>query len=66
MKTKISRREFNLTIAAGTLGLMAGCSIKNKFDIIIKNGLIIDGSGAPGYKNDIGIVGNKIIAIDDL
>ncbi len=66
MKTKISRREFNLTIAAGTLGLIAGCSINNKFDIIIKNGLIIDGSGAPAYKKDIGLIGNKIIAIDDL
>jgi N-acyl-D-amino-acid deacylase len=66
MKEKISRREFSLTIAAGTLGIMAGCSIKNRFNILIKNGLIIDGSGAPAYKKDIGIVGNKIIAIDDL
>jgi len=66
MKTKISRREFNLTLAAGTLGLMTGCSINNRFDIIIKNGLIIDGSGGPAYKKDIGITGDKIIAIDDL
>ena len=66
MKAKISRREFNVTIAAGTLGLLAGCSINNKFDIIIKNGLIIDGSGAGGYKKDIGLIGNKIVAIDDL
>jgi len=66
MKTKISRREFNLTLAAGTLGLMAGCSINNKFDIVIKNGLIIDGSGGPAYKKDIGIIGNTIAAIDDL
>ena len=66
MKTKISRREFNLTLAAGTLGLMAGCSINNKFDIIIRNGLIIDGSGTPGYKKDVGIIGDKIAAINDL
>ena len=66
MKAKISRREFNLTIAAGTLGLITGCSINNKFDIIIKNGLIIDGSGAPAYQKDIGLIGDKIIAIDDL
>ncbi|MCK5465844.1 MAG: D-aminoacylase [Bacteroidales bacterium] len=66
MNTKISRREFNLTLAAGTLGLMAGCSINNKFDIVIKNGLIIDGSGGPAYKKDIGIIGNTIVAIDDL
>ena len=66
MKAKISRREFNVTLAAGTLGLMAGCSINNKFDIIIRNGLIIDGSGTGGYKKDIGIAGDKIVAIDDL
>ena len=66
MKANISRREFNLTIAAGTLGLLTGCSINNKFDIIIKNGLIIDGSGTPAFKKDIGIIGNNIAAIDDL
>ncbi len=66
MKTKISRREFNITLAAGTLGLMAGCSINNKFDIIIRNGLVIDGSGTPGYKKDVGIIGDKIAAINDL
>jgi len=66
MNTKISRREFNLTLAAGTLGLMTGCSINSKFDIVIKNGLIIDGSGGPAYKKDIGIIGNTIVAIDDL
>jgi N-acyl-D-amino-acid deacylase len=66
MKTNISRREFNLTIAAGTLGLITGCSLINRFDIIIKNGLIIDGSGAQAFKKDIGIIGNKIAAIDDL
>jgi N-acyl-D-amino-acid deacylase len=66
MKAKISRREFNVTLAAGTLGLMAGCSIRNKFDIIIQNGLIIDGSGSLAYQKDIGIIGDKISAIDDL
>ena len=66
MKTNISRREFNLTIAAGTLGLITGCSLINRFDIIIKNGMIIDGSGAQAFKKDIGIIGNKITAIDDL
>ena len=66
MKTKISRREFNLTVAAGTLGLITGCSIKNRFDIIIKNGLILDGSGTRAFRKDIGLIGNKIVAVDDL
>ncbi|MEN8227029.1 MAG: D-aminoacylase [Bacteroidota bacterium] len=66
MKTKISRREFSLTVAAGTLGLITGCSTTNRFDILIKNGLIIDGSGTQALKKDIGIIGNRIVAIDDL
>ena len=66
MKIKISRREFNKTIAAGTLGLLAGCRFNNRFSIIIKNGKIIDGSGTQAFEKDIGIIGNKIAAIDDL
>ncbi len=33
------------------------------FDILIKNGIIIDGTGKPRYKNDIGIIGDTIVDI---
>lgn len=33
------------------------------YDIIIKNGIIVDGTGAPGYCGDIGICDEKITAI---
>lgn len=36
------------------------------FDIIIKNGTIIDGSGEPMYKADVGIRENKIAKIGEL
>lgn len=36
------------------------------YDIIIKNGTIIDGSGGPMYRADIGIKGDKISRIGDL
>jgi len=36
------------------------------FDLIIANGSVIDGTGAPGIKSDVGIVGERIEAIDDL
>jgi N-acyl-D-amino-acid deacylase len=36
------------------------------FDILIKNGDIIDGTGSPRFKGDIGIIKNKIAAIGDL
>jgi len=33
------------------------------FDLLIKNALIIDGSGSKGYKGEIGISGDKISAV---
>ncbi|MFX1539042.1 MAG: amidohydrolase family protein [Promethearchaeota archaeon] len=33
------------------------------FDVLIKNGKIIDGSGNPGFKGDIGIANGKIVKI---
>lgn len=39
---------------------------KRKPDIIIKNGTIIDGTGAPAYYADIAIMGDKIDYIGDL
>ena len=34
------------------------------FDLIIKNGTVIDGTGVPGKNVDIGIKGDKIILMD--
>ncbi|WP_169702760.1 amidohydrolase family protein [Candidatus Kuenenia stuttgartensis] len=34
-------------------------------DLIIEKGLLIDGTGMPGKKMDVGIKGNKIEVIDD-
>lgn len=36
------------------------------FDLTITGGTVVDGSGAPGYRADIGIVGETIEAIGDL
>lgn len=36
------------------------------FDVLILNGTIIDGSGRPAYKADVGIVGDRIAAIGQL
>src|ERR1700752_5132219 len=36
------------------------------FDIIIKNGKIIDGAGNPWFYGDVGIIKNKIVSIGDL
>lgn len=36
------------------------------FDVLIRNGLIYDGSGQPAQKGDVGIRGNKIVAVGKL
>ncbi|WP_462264739.1 N-acyl-D-amino-acid deacylase family protein [Mucilaginibacter sp.] len=37
-----------------------------KYDVLLKNGKIIDGTGNPWFYGDIGITGNKIAAIGNL
>jgi N-acyl-D-amino-acid deacylase len=36
------------------------------FDILIHNGKIIDGSGSPAFKGDVGMNSGRISAIGDL
>lgn len=36
------------------------------YDVVIRNGTIVDGTGRPAYAGDVGIVGDKIAAIGDL
>jgi len=37
-----------------------------RFDVVITNGRVVDGTGAPWFKADIGIVGDRITAVGDL
>jgi len=39
---------------------------KKQYDVIIRNGLIYDGSGSPSYKADLAIQGDSIAVIGDL
>jgi len=48
------------------LFLLSACSAPQTFDVLIKNGRIVDGSGAPGYIGAIGINADTIAAIGEL
>src|SRR5579864_3255370 len=37
-----------------------------RLDAVIRNGRIVDGTGAPWYRADVGIVGDRITAIGNL
>ncbi len=41
-------------------------SVRTAFDIVIKNGTIVDGGGAPGFKADVGIRGDRIASVGNL
>ncbi len=43
--------------------LLTSACFAQKFDLIISNGHIIDGTGSPWYSGDIGIRGGRIVAI---
>lgn len=48
------------------IGVLIACSSQSDYDVLIRNGLVYDGSGGlPAYQ-DIGITGDKIAAIGDL
>ena len=73
MAKSITRREFIktgtlVTIAAGTIGTTSSIIARMgnpAFDILIKNGMILDGSGKPEFPAEIGIKHGKIIALEN-
>ena len=46
--------------------LMGSCSKPQHFDVLIKNGRIVDGSGGPSYVGDVGINADTIVAMGNL
>lgn len=48
------------------IAVLFSCTETKTYDIIIKNGQILDGSGNPSYVGDIGIIADTIAAIGDL
>ncbi|MEJ2163806.1 MAG: D-aminoacylase, partial [Robiginitalea sp.] len=46
--------------------LFSACREAPTFDVIIRNGTILDGSGGAGYQADLGILADTVAAIGDL
>ncbi|SHO63330.1 N-acyl-D-amino-acid deacylase family protein [Algoriphagus zhangzhouensis] len=53
------------SLFAGIL-LFTACSSPEKYDILIKNGQIMDGSGQASYIGDVGIIADTIAAVGKL
>ncbi len=48
------------------LFLIYGCTDSDRYDLLIRNGEIIDGSGSTAFTGDVGIRGDTIAAVGDL
>ena len=55
-----------LSLLLGSLIFVSDESQTPQFDVLIKNGSIVDGSGRPAYKADLSIKGDRIVRIGDL
>ncbi len=55
------------TLAAlAAVALAAGCGSTPEFDVIVRHGTVVDGTGAPARPADVGIVGDRITEVGDL
>ena len=62
IKSMITRRSMPMLFAILHFGVLAPVSAQN-YDLIIRNGRIVDGTGAPWYKADLAIQGDRIVQI---
>src|SRR3954468_13093917 len=53
-------------VAAATWQIARPSAQGQRFDVVIANGRIVDGTGEPGFRGDVGIVGDRIAAIGAL
>lgn len=71
MRRSCSRRQFLRDATVMALGgtsmlLVTSCATRKDFDLLIRGGLIFDGSGNAGSIGDVGIKAGKIETIGDL
>lgn len=55
-----------IVLALLVIGLFISCEHHKSYDLVIRNGIIMDGSGEPSFKGDIAINADTIAAVGDL
>lgn len=59
-------KPINQLFSVLLLSILVACSAPETYDILIKNGQILDGSGQPSYTGDVGINADTIAVIGKL
>lgn len=63
----MTRRSFTATGVASIAGLVAGAPAVHArrvdYDLVVRNGLLFDGSGAPGARRDLAVRGDRVASI---
>jgi N-acyl-D-amino-acid deacylase len=64
---RVGRRAFLARIAGFPVFLgLSRAGQERDFDVIVKEGTIVDGSGAPPFRSDVGIRGERVASVSDL
>ena len=70
MSRQLTRRKFVHDVAAGAVGVAACPSLElwaaPAFDLVVRGATVLDGTGAPAWPADIGIVGDTIAALGSI
>jgi N-acyl-D-amino-acid deacylase len=56
----------NISLIFAIVLVLTGCNTSHKYDILVRNGMIFDGSGGEAFRADIGINADTIAFIGDL
>ncbi|HKE43042.1 MAG TPA: D-aminoacylase [Steroidobacteraceae bacterium] len=54
-----------LALLIGSCGAQPGRAT-DSFDLVLKGGTVYDGSGKPGFVSDVGVRGDRVVAVGDL
>lgn len=68
-RESLPRREFLARSAAATLGLSlfpSGVWARPSFDLVVRGGMVLDGTGGPPFRADVGIIGDTIAALGEM
>src|SRR5438093_7407822 len=60
---RVCRSTAAAFVLAGAVVALAAQRPAERYDVLIKNGRIVDGTGAPWFRGDVAIAGDRIVAV---